>query len=169
MANSLITVNNLAYQLARSGGTSFPLRELTYQNPAIDSTVEQTFTVTALTGVVGPPATTTNSSLQFTSINTDVPISITINNPARATIYRKVSNSALSSSDCPNSSNIGANPNGWVAVASGSQFPIAPNQYLGVALHAIIAGSQTITLRSHVDTTPVLITLSPATWTHTST
>lgn len=169
MTNSLITVNNRAYQLARSGGTSFPLRDLTYQNPAIDSTAEQTFTVTNLSGVVGPPATSNNSSLQFTSINTDIPVSITISNPSRATIYRKVSDSALSSSDCPNSSNIGANPNGWVAVASGSQFPIAPNQYLGVAFHASATGSQTITLRSHVDTTPVLLTLSPVTWTYTAT
>lgn len=168
MANSLITVNNFAYQLARFGGTSFPLNTATNQTPPIDSTAEQTFTVTNLTGTLGPPATTTNGVLRFTSINTDIPVSITISNPSRATIYRKISDSSFTSSDCPNSTNIISNPNGWVAVSSGVPFSIAPNQYLGVGLHVSASGSQTITLRSHIDSTPVLLTLSPATWTHTS-
>lgn len=167
MGSSILVVNNRTYQLARNGATSFPLNGVTYQTPPIDTVVEQTFTVTNLTGTVGPPATTQNAVLRFTSINTDVPISVTITNPSRATIYVKVSNSTFTTTDCPNSTNIVTAPNGWFAVASGSPFSIAPQQYLGIGFHCSASGTQTITLRSHVDSTPTLLTLSPTTWTFT--
>jgi hypothetical protein len=167
MATSLIRVNNFAYRQARSGNKSFPLNFATVENPVIDSVAEQTFTVTALTGTVGPPATSTNGVLQFTSINTDIGVSITITTPSRATVYYKVSNTTFTSTDIPNANNMVITPNGWLPIASGKPFYVAPNQYVGVGMHANANGVLTITMNTHTGDGS-LVTLSPVTWTHTS-
>ena len=167
MATNLIRVNNFAYRQARCGNTSFPLSQVTCETPAIDSAAEQTFTVVALTGTLGPPATSTNGVLRFTSVNTDIGVSITITTPARATIYYKVSNTTFGTTDIPNSDNIGIAPNGWLATVSGKPFYVAPNQYVGVGMHANATGVLTITIHTH-NGQITLVTLNPVTWTHTT-
>lgn len=167
MATNLIRVNNFAYRQARCGNTSFPLSQGTVETPAIDSAAEQTFTVVALTGTLGPPVTSTNGVLQFTSINTDIGVSITSSAPGKGTIYYKVSNATFTSTDIPNSTNIASSPNGWLQTVSGKPFYVAPNQYVGVAIHANSTGAVNITINTHAGD-PVLVTLSPVTWTHTT-
>lgn len=167
MPTSLIRVNNFAYRQARCGNTSFPLSQETVETPAIDSVAEQTFTVVALTGTLGPPATSTNGVLRFTSVNTDIAVSITITTPLRATIYYKVSNTTFGTTDIPNSDNIGVAPNGWLPTISGKPFYVAPNQYVGVGMHANATGVLNITINTHNGQT-TLVTLNPVTWTHTT-
>lgn len=166
MPTSLIRVNNFAYRQARCGNTSFPLSQETVETPAIDSVAEQTFIVVALTGTLGPPATSTNGVLQFTSINTDISVSITSSAPGKGTIYYKVSNTTFGTTDIPNSANIGASPNGWLATVSGKPFYVAPNQYVGVGIHANSTGAVNITINTYNGQT-TLVTLNPVTWTHT--
>jgi hypothetical protein len=167
MATNLIRVNNFAYRQARCGNTSFTLNPATSETPAIDSVAEQTFTVVALTGTLGPPATSTNAVLQFTSINTDIAVSVTSSAPGKGIIYYKVSDSTFGTTDIPNATVIAVTPNGWVPTISGKPFYVAPNQYVGIGIHANATGSVNLTMNS-LGGAGAAITLSLSPWTHTT-
>jgi hypothetical protein len=128
---------------------------------------EQTFTVVALTGTLGPPVTSTNAVLQFTSINTDIAVSVTSSAPGKGTIYYKVSDSTFGTTDIPNGTTMAVTPNGWVPTVSGKPFYVAPNQYVGVGVHTNAVGVVNLTMNS-LGGAGAAITLSLSPWTHTT-